>query len=398
MNKIVQNNLIEQTKDESLNLIRDLITEKGFVASSLDIDNYKRVFSRDGIIAGLSILNFEDESLTKAFKQTLITLRNHQDHTGRIPSNVAIDGEKVSYGTTVGRVDATLWYVIGVCKFYLHTEDKDFLAEFEESIKKSLYYLDCLELNGRGLLYIPPGGDWADEYINEGYVLFDQVLYLFAIKYSEKVFKKPQLSTDYENLKNLILINYFPKKENLDNKYVYQNKLFEKSLLEYKPPMPIASFSAFGANQYDDLFAVSLLLESEILEDSYVRELIDYLTEKHASNFPIYPAFNPVITEFDKDWEKLNNNYIFRFKNAPYEYHNGGCWSVVHGFYLNSKNQVTEEEMEKFAEVLKKDEYVFPEFYHGKSYEPMGTHKLGFTAAGYLLAYDRYKNNRRILN
>ncbi len=175
------NKKIEKAKDKSLELLHNLSNNKGFVASFVDIDNYKRVFSRDGVIAGISALFFDDEKLNNTFRETLLTLKKHQDETGRIPSNVSLDEKLISYGTTVGRIDSTLWYVIGFSKYYLHTKDEAFLNQFKDSIQKSFFYLKCVELNGRGLIYIPPGGDWSDEYINEGYVLFDQLLYLFAL-------------------------------------------------------------------------------------------------------------------------------------------------------------------------------------------------------------------------
>jgi hypothetical protein len=32
------------------------------------------------------------------------------------------------------------------------------------------------EFNNKGLLYVPLSGNWADEYITDGYVLYDQLL------------------------------------------------------------------------------------------------------------------------------------------------------------------------------------------------------------------------------
>jgi hypothetical protein len=388
--------VIEEAKDKSLNLLKNLITEKGFIASANDIDNYKRVFSRDGIIAGLSSLNFNDKELIDGFERTLITLKKHQDHTGRIPSNVSLDEQKISYGTTVGRVDATLWYIIGACKFGLEKNDAEFLENFKDSVEKAVFYAECLELNGRGLIYVPPGGDWADEYINEGYVLFDQMLYLYALKFYQKTYSV-DLSEKIERLEDLVQINFFPSKENIDNPAVYQQKIFEKTLEKYTGPVSIPSFSAFGSNNYDDLFAIALVLENDLVDESKKSEIVEYLNNKHSNIFPIMPAFHPVIDENSPDWEKLKHNQLFRFKNEPYHYHNGGCWPVAYGFYLHTKPNIEIEEVEKFAETLKRDDYIFPEFYHGQNFEALGTKQLGFTAAGYLLAYQNLVNNKGVL-
>lgn len=389
--------LIEEAKDESIQLLKSLVTPKGFIASSNDIDNYKRVFSRDGIIAGISSIKLKDPELTEAFKQTLLTLKRNQDKTGRIASNVSLDEQKVSYGTTVGRVDSSIWYVIGCCFYYLETGDKEFLEEVSDSIEKTIFYLECLELNGRGLLYIPPGGDWADEYINEGYVLFDQMLYVYALEFYYKVFRISEVQDKVSELKKIIQTNFFPDKENLNNPYIYQEKLMEKILPDYKTSAPIASFSAFGANYYYDLFAIALLFNSDFVSYEKQKEVINELDENYGPDLPIYPAFDPVIDEKSPNWEKLNSNYIFRFKNKPNEYHNGGLWGVVYGFYLGSLDNPNQEQILEFAKILKRDNYDFPEFYHGLTFEGLGTKNLGFTAAGYLLAYQNFINNTKPL-
>jgi len=390
--------LIEEAKEKSIELLQSLITPKGFVASSNNIDNYKRVFSRDGIIAGIASIKFKKEDLTESFKQTLLTLKRNQDITGRIPSNVSLDEESVSYGTTVGRVDSSIWYVIGACFYYLETGDKEFLEESKESIEKTVFYLKCLELNGRGLIYIPPGGDWADEYINEGYVLFDQALYLIALEFYYKVFRNSQTQDKINHLKSLIEINFFPDEKNIHHPDVYQSRLYEKILNNFNTESPIASFSAFGANFYYDLFGIAVLFNSNILKKEKIESIEKELSNTYDKDLPIFPAFYPVINENDSDWDKLNNNYLFRLKNKPNEYHNGGLWGVVHGFYLASKNSIEEKEVSDFANILKRDNYKFPEFYHGVTLEGMGTEKLGFTASGYLLAYQRLINKNKPLD
>ncbi|NUR33686.1 MAG: fructofuranosidase/invertase, partial [Gemmatimonadaceae bacterium] len=51
--------------------------------------------------------------------------------------------------------------------------------------------LEGLEYNGRHLLYVPVGGDWADEYVYEGYVLHDQVLRAWALHLVAATYDEP---------------------------------------------------------------------------------------------------------------------------------------------------------------------------------------------------------------
>lgn len=390
----MSNSVIEEAKDKSIELLHNLKTDQGFVASTVNIDNYKRVWGRDGVIAGLAALETGDSELVGTFKQTLRTLKKYQDKTGRIVSNVSLDGQKISYGTTVGRIDATIWFIIAVCKFSLKTGEQSFWQEFEESVRKAVFYLNSLELNGRGLIYIPAGGDWADEYINEGYVLFDQCLYAWALHYFHKISGDQESGKKYKRLIKLIEVNYFPSEENKESEFVYHRAIFSHACEKYVPPLPITSFTPFDVLHLHDLFATSLLLSLFVGNN---KEEIEKHFQKSGflNNFPILPAFEPVIDEEHHRWEDLKHNHLFRFKNKPYEFHNGGLWPLVHGWFLASKTELDEEDVLKFAEVLKRDDYVFPEFYKGDTFEPAGTMNLGFSVAGYLMAYNRLKTGKK---
>jgi hypothetical protein len=386
---------------KSIELLKQLTTEKGFIASVKEVANYKRVWSRDGIIAGLAGMLTGDTELKQTFRTTLQTLALHQDHTGRIPSNVSLDEKTISYGTTVGRVDATTWFIIGVCQYAIQTGDGDFFTEFQERIEKALFYLECLELNGRGLLYVPQGGNWADEYITHAYVLYDQVLYYTALKSYHSLTKNEVTQAKLETLRDVILINYFPTTEHLDHPSVYSKALFEMSCKSYKPPLPLCYFSPHTAHNHRIAnFDNALLLLTDIVDTETKQAITSSVFAKCApDNFPILPAFAPVIDDTDPAWDQLTSNYRYNFKNEPYKFHNGGLWPLVHGFFLAGASSYDNEIMKKldsFAVVLQEGAYTFPEFYHGKTFEPLGTKYLGFSAAGYIIAYSLIKNDIHI--
>ncbi|PIQ92084.1 MAG: hypothetical protein COV70_01430 [Parcubacteria group bacterium CG11_big_fil_rev_8_21_14_0_20_39_22] len=378
----------EEAYEKSVKLLHQLSTESGFTASVKDVANYKRVWARDGVVAGLAALLSEDKDLEATFYKTLITLQDNQDETGRIPSNVSISDGKISYGTTVGRVDATVWYVIGVCKYALVTKDNSVFGQFKESVEKALFYLKCLELNGRGLLYIPQGGDWADEYINHGYVLFDEMLYYFALSLYGLLTGDTKIIEKKDFLSELIKVNYLPKKEYSDDPHIYDKQLFEKALTERKSVSPVTYFTNHSVRFHSDVFATALLLHSSIPTPDEKKEIAENIFKLQKPDFPILPAFDPVIKEGDDNFEHLKSNHLYGFKNKPYEYHNGGLWTLVHGFFLSSVDvKDREKHLKEFAQVLKDGEYTFPEYFNGKDYKPMGTDCLGFSAAAYIIAY-----------
>src|SRR5205823_5384281 len=125
--------------------------------------NYARIWARDGVIAGLAGLVTGDTDLISGMKDTLTTLALYQGPHGEIPSNVTVDGSQVSHGYLVGRVDALLWYVIGVCAYVRYTNDENQKEYFRSSVQRALFLAGCWEYNNRGLIYTPISGNWADE-------------------------------------------------------------------------------------------------------------------------------------------------------------------------------------------------------------------------------------------
>ncbi|MFW5853132.1 MAG: glycoside hydrolase 100 family protein [Patescibacteria group bacterium] len=392
---------IDLAYEKSLDLLHNLSSEKGFLASTEDVSNYKRLWARDSAVAILASLVAGDKDLVFTSLHSLESLRRQQDTTGRLPSNIAFDEKnqvkKVSYGQTVGRIDATIWYIIAVCQFAIYTEDKKFFNLFQESLKKALFYLECLELNNKGLIYFPQGADWADEYIDHGYILLNQLLRLIALKSYYHLTQNEKIAKDIEELTNLILINYFPDEENLDNPYVYNKVLFTESIKEYEPPLPISYFTTHSVHYHDSNFANALVLLTQICEPADTAAIMDCVLEKYLNQGQkIIPAFAPVITEDDPLWQKLVFHYRYEFKNKPYQFHNGGLWPLVHGFFLaGTTKEKGKPHLQTFAEKLAKDNFIFPEYYDGQTEEAQGTKYLGFSASAYIIAYNSLIKDRR---
>ena len=94
------------------------------------------------------------------------------------------DGDvvEVSYGGLAGRVDAVTWFIIGVCQYAFYKKDEAFIQKYDSNIQKCLQLLEAWEFNNKHLLYVPLSGNCADEYITDGYVLYDQLLRVWALK------------------------------------------------------------------------------------------------------------------------------------------------------------------------------------------------------------------------
>ncbi|MDN3676103.1 glycoside hydrolase 100 family protein [Flavobacterium paronense] len=314
---------------KAIELLHQVSTANGFLASAENTTNYKRVWARDGVICGLAALASGDEELILTFKKTLETLANNQHKVGTIPSNVLLSEDKndISYGGLAGRVDAVTWFVIGVCQYAIYESDSSFVTKYNSEIEKCLDLLDAWEFNNKHLLYVPLSGNWADEYITDGYVLYDQLLRIWALKSYNYFVKSDAITEKIQNIITQIEINFTPN--SVGEKY-HERAYDEVKFQDYMP----CSFSPSGYKTQFDAFANSLVLLLNIGSDEFQNKILNYaVTLAENTNLGLLPAFWKPIFENDEHWNLLKNNCKYEFRNHPYEFHNGGSWPMVNGFF-----------------------------------------------------------------
>lgn len=79
--------------------------------------NYRAIFSRDGVMAGVAGLLLRDERVSDGLARTLEGLRDTQGAVGQIASNFERrDNEPphVSFGSLAPRIDGATEYLVGV--------------------------------------------------------------------------------------------------------------------------------------------------------------------------------------------------------------------------------------------------------------------------------------------
>lgn len=400
---------------QALALLQQCRTEHGFVATPTSLNNYRRIWARDGCIIGLAALISGDPELINVFGRTLRTLAKYQGIHGEIPSNVDPRTNRVSYGGTTGRVDADLWFLIGCAEYLRETGDEAFLDDILEAAEAVAFLLGAWEFNDRGLLFVPPTGDWADEYIQSGYVLYDQLLYLQAKRALGYLHWKCHGSRDHQidesvgRLRELIRANYWLTEE-ASPEYTYHKVLFERGrqaaqrrhhAADYWLPF----FSPTGYGYRFDAFANVLVSLFGVADEEHTKRVDAYIQEHVIDREThLLPAFLPVIAREDEGWHKLQVSYSHKFKNQPYEYHNGGLWPMVTGFYAAGLAQRGQRELAEQIiggihsanrSQMGDEEWGFPEFLHGQKHTPGGTCRMGWSAAGPVIARG-YQEGRRL--
>lgn len=388
-----------QAYQRSLEMLRLCLSPAGFLASPDDNQNYARVWARDGMITGLAALASGEADLVAGMHRTLLTLAQHQGPHGEIPSNVSLDGKQVSFGKLVGRVDALFWYVIGACAYGRLTNDSRFKKAARPVVERALFLAGCWEFNNRGFLYTPLSGNWADEYIQQGYVLSDQLLYQLALHGAGTLFAKEEWLAKAAFLKQLLAFNYWPKPALQHDPLIYHPHAYQALVEQLKKPLHwLPAFSPASYQLYFDGLAHALALLGDLGDgeqrqrtESYVQAL-----EGKVGN-PLLPAFWPVIQLGTPEWHMLELNHLYgQIKNQPYMYHNGGLWPVLSGLYaVGLARHGLQHRAQHLLQAINEanalgsagTQWEFAEYHHTLTYQPLGTKYMAWSAAAGVLAH-----------
>ncbi|MFN8274177.1 MAG: glycoside hydrolase 100 family protein [Flavobacteriaceae bacterium] len=384
---------------KGIDLLKTCSSEQGFLASAQAISNYKRVWARDGVICGLAALASGDVQLIDTFKRTLQTLAKHQHSSGTIPSNVAYseNGVEVSYGGLAGRVDAVTWYIIGHCQYAHAAQNPSWIRQYQKSIEHCFDLLQAWEFNNKHLVYVPLSGNWADEYITEGYVLYDQLLRLWSLKAYNHFVQSNQIKQKIAEVTQAIQANFFP--DNTLEKF--HPRAYEAHSFEGFLP---CCFTPAGYKKPFDAFAHALLLMLDITSEDLKNQIVSQF-KQHIQNQPLglAPAFWPPITPEDAEWFLLENNCKYEFRNHPYEFHNGGSWPMVNGFVglvLNSckASGLAVDLLEKMNQANAQKNNAFYENFNSQTAQPNGVPECAWSAAGAVLLHQNLNHHFNLLH
>lgn len=371
----------------ALDLLRQSLTEAGFLASPTERTNYRRVWARDGVICGLAGLASGDGALADGLRRTVETLLSHVGPQGQVPSNVSMSGGRavaVSYGGLAGRVDAGPWAVLGAARWAAHAGDAAWAARWAPAVDGVLGLLDAWEVNGRGLVYVPQSGDWADEYDLHGYLLYDQVLRLLALRAWAPWAPSPAaVAARADRLHALIEATFWPSADG-DADASYHPGAYRAALSDGPEPFPFAALTPGGYERRFDALGAALAVLAGLWPER--RDgVLDHGLALAAEMAPgLVPAFAPQIREGDAGWDTLRGNTRDRFSNRPGHYHNGGCWPMVNGWWVAALAEAGRagDAAALLARVEAANADVFPEYLDADEGARLGTTPLAWSAAG----------------
>ena len=334
--------------DQAVGLLKNLLLDRGgkqlgFLASSVDTDNYKRIFARDAFWIGMAGLLTGNEELISGFKSSLEMLMNTQRADGAITSNVSSEGH-LSYGVMSPRVDPNTLFVIGCIEYCKHSKDQILINKLLDSAGKALSFLENVWENKYwGLLYIPRAGNWADEYIQQGFVLYDEVLWFLALNqyaYVLYILKDRRSGYYFSKAKRVreLIKEEFWIKHAMDPKDSVYASLRHKISFDH---MGYLIHFYYAQNKEEagfeqshgifDAFGNILAMLTGITTNKQTKKILRFIDIISDNRYPLVPAHYPF---FSEEVFKFKEMHQYRFKEFIGHYHNGGLWPWYTGPYV----------------------------------------------------------------
>ncbi len=364
-------------------------------------EGYPHVWARDSVITSLGALLSPGHE--NCLRSSLHTLGGQQSELGAIPNNVSVATGRLDH-TNAGSVDSNLWFILGHAFQYRVSGDKKFLRDQWPILELALLWLRYQDSNGCGLLEIHEAADWADLLANRFNVLYDNVLWYAALQAMGGMSEALGLDGNIYKMKaddvlHKIRIVLWVGPENEDEwgpdcpgHTEWKHTLSQVDPVLVKRPffLPYVAFRDFG--DYCDVFGNLLAILFGVANPAQQKRILDYLHQVGiAEPYPVR-VLHPVIHPGSKDWrEYYRNNNL----NLPEQYHNGGIWPFVGGFYVATlvkagRTDEVERQLENLAKVNQlgvSDEWEFNEWCHGRTGRPMGYPHQAWSAGMYVFAY-----------
>jgi hypothetical protein len=342
---------------------------------------YPEPYTRDIMISSLGILTNGHKKLIKSLRRAMEAVAKNQSRLGHIPSLVHDPTDR-------GSSDCTPLFLMGVALFRKFTGEADFL---EEAVRKSMTWMEYQSPSDRVIVDQLPTSDWRDEQWVLGYGLYvNTIVYIYLRLFDQNERAKRQREA----------MGRFTVKGDRQNRHVH-----EGLVLRYKPYYALWSYKVYRSERFD-LLGNSLAILSGIASQSRARQLISWIETECAAlkgngdlAVDLPPSFFPYIRPGDPDWLPRYQKY-----NQPGEYHNGGIWPFICGFYVAAlvaagRYNLAEKKLIALAELnrparVADAEFGFNEWHRAQDGTAQGQDWQSWSAAMYLYAAESVEQKR----
>jgi hypothetical protein len=238
--------------------------------------------------------------------------------------------------------DTTPLFLLAVAWFRTTTGESSFL---ETAVQKAMTWMDYQSPSDRIIVGQLPTSDWRDEQWVLGFGLFvNTLVYSYLRLYGEH---------EKANLLRSLMSKYTITAD------VKHRHVHEGLTMRQKPYYALWSYKNDSSERFD-LLGNSLAILTGIASSSRANAIISWVERECAAmrergklvgDLP--PNLFPFIRKSDPDWRPRYKDY-----NLPGEYHNGGVWPFVCGFYVAAlvaagRQRLATKKLEALAKIVR---------------------------------------------
>ncbi|MFO1199679.1 MAG: glycoside hydrolase 100 family protein [Burkholderiaceae bacterium] len=374
---------IERCRAASLALLERNLAPQGILAASrsapAEARRYTRIFGRDAAICALAMCGSGVAALEHGAVASLDALAAQQAANGQIAKYVDPSGQDADFWY-LGCIDATLWWLIAADHLRRASPVAGTSQRWAGSIERALGWLLAQEHQRLRLLQQNEASDWADIMPRSGYVLYTNALWYSV--------KRRFALVDAEATRHHFNHLFHPYGRDLPE-YRRARLLQHYARRGRRDPGLYLSFVNFAAaGDEGDVFGNVLAILCGLADESMGQRIVKTVRAAGAAHpYPVRVVLHP-LSQRNELWRP----YMARHRqNHPDQYHNGGVWPFVGGFWVMALRRLglqgcARDAFVRLAHANLLDDARFTEWFHGRTLAPMGMAGQSWNAAAFLLA------------
>jgi len=406
--------VVDEARVRAIELLERCVADAGFVASP-SLPHYAAVWARDAAITSLGANVSGSTALVATSRRTLETLARLQSPLGQIPNAYWPARRYWDWGEA-GCTDATALFVIAAEHYVRTTGDGLLAGALWPAIERALTWLRYQDANNLGLIDSPAGGDWMDSTLNRhGKVLHVNVLYQRAAwaanRLAEGLGRPPIANPD--GIRRRLNLLFWPEPSAEFGDLLAHVEREPESERGWPHAATVGAWRAAARSARRhylasvswgrvvdacDVLANLLAVLWEVADGERGARVLDGLAAAEVDTpYPSRCWPEPISRE-GSGGEMLmatEEHQAPRWRNPPWQYHNGAIWPYVGGFsvlaYLAAgRRAAAEERLERLAAANRLGEgreWGFHEWIDPRDARPLGAADQAWNAGTYLLAH-----------
>jgi hypothetical protein len=391
MKRTPEQDLIDRCRAESVRLLHRNISPAGILAATPTARSaargYSAIFGRDAAVCALGMAVSGDPELERAAANGLATLAAHQAANGQIPKFVDTQRDEADFWY-LGCIDATLWWLAAVALLDRLRPEGRLRERWAAPVERAINWLSCQEHQRFFLLQQNEASDWADIMPRSGFVLYTNALWHWV----KRIYALPRADETRRNANQLFhpfsaaLAEY--RRARLLAHYVRGRARHRDLYLSF------VNFAVYGDE--GDVFGNALAVLCGLADDAAAHRTLQALERARVNDpYPARTVCDPITPD-----SPLWRPYMSRHRqNFAWQYHNGGIWPFVGGFWVAALAaaglaEKARRDLARLAQANALRGWQFNEWLHGVTLAPSGMHGQSWNAAAFLIACDALEGNR----